>query len=43
MPRNRGSASGPQARHASSTTSVSDRVTNRAPRAVSSARSVWKL
>ena len=40
MPRNRRSASGPQARQASSTTSVSELVTNRAPRAASSARSV---
>ena len=36
IPRNRRSAFGPQARHASRTTSVSDAVANRAPSASSS-------
>ena len=39
MPRNRRSAAVPQARHASSTTSVSDAVANRAPRLRSSSLS----
>ncbi len=41
IPRNRGSAAGPQQRQASSTTSVSDLVVKATPRAISSSRSAW--